>query len=131
MGKLSALAIATTLALGGCAGDDEAGACAAGARSLAFVAPRDGAALTAADDLDPSMGALQYDIRGKACGVDPAMQVGVYMLDPVETGYAFTTAGDGNLVFANVPLVPGTLRMQLRTLDTMVQSEVISFTVTF
>ena len=117
--------------LGGCAGDDDgaAGACRAGVRSLAFVAPREGAALTAADDLDPSMGALQYDIRAKACGIDPAMQIGVYLLDPIETGYAFTTAGDGNLLFANVPLVPGALRMQLRTLDAMVQSDVLAFSV--
>lgn len=125
-------AIAAALSLGACAGDDDgAGACATGVKSLTFLAPLDGAAITAADDLDPMTGALQYDIRGKGCGIDPAMQVGVYMLDPVETGYAFTTAGDGNLVFASVPLVPGTLRMQLRTVDTMVQSDVISFSVTF
>lgn len=126
-------ALCASALLGACAGDDDGGpaACAAGVRSLAFIAPRDGAALTAADDLDPTMGALQYDVRGKACGVDPALQVGLYMLDPVETGYAFTTAGDGNLVFTSVPLVPGTLRMQLRTIDMMVQSEIISFSVTF
>jgi len=114
----------------GCGGDDGAGACAAGATSLTFLDPVDGATITMTDDVDPGMALLQYDFHARACGVDPASQVGVYLLMPTETGYAFTTAGDGNLIFPAVTLIPGALEFQLRTTDGMVQSTSITIQVT-
>lgn len=115
-----------------CGGDDTAGECTAGVKSLAFIDPLDGASLTMADDTNPDMPLLQYDFRARGCGIDPFVQAGIYMLEPTATDYAFTDAGDGNLLFSDVSLIPGTLRFELRSVEpTPVVSAPISIDVTF
>jgi hypothetical protein len=132
----AAKALVATLAVvfGACAaascGDDgTSGPCGDGERSLAFLEPLDGAMLGPADDIDPAMAGLQTQIRLRACGFEPDEQIGVYLLDPVETAYAFVSADDGTPITV-VPLVPGMLRMQARTMDSSVESEIITLDVT-
>ena len=71
-------------------------------------------------------------LHARRCGWFSGQQLGMYMLEPTATSYAFVTAGDGNLVFADVTLIPGTLRFELRTVEvTPVISSAISVDVTF
>jgi hypothetical protein len=120
------------LALAACGDDAAPGECAAGAKSLAFLAPVDGASLTMADDTNPDMALLQIDFRARACGIDPLLDVGIYMLEPTATSYAFTSAGDGILIFTDISLIPGTLRFELRSVEaTPVVSTPITIDVMF
>jgi len=80
--------------LSSCGGDDGAGGtCADGARTLELLEPADGAMFTMADDLDPAMGGLQVQVSVASCGFEFDEQIGIYLLDPVETAYAFIAAG--------------------------------------
>jgi hypothetical protein len=110
--------LAISIVLAAC-GDDAPAECAPGEKSLVFTEPLDGAMLTMADDSNPDMDLLQIDFRAHGCGIDPLAQVGIYMLEPTMTSYAFTEAGDGDMVFTDVTLIPDTLRFELRSVEAM------------
>jgi len=116
--------------LSSCGGDDGAGGtCAEGERTLELLEPADGAMFTMADDLDPAMGGLQVQVSVASCGFEFDEQIGIYLLDPVETAYAFVSAGSTGTASTIVPLVPGTLRMQARSMDESITSNMVTFDV--
>jgi hypothetical protein len=108
-----------SFALAACGDDAPLAECTLGERSLHLTAPIDGAMLTMADDTDPGMDLLQVDFRAHGCGIDSLAQVGIYMLEPTATDYAFTEAGDGNIVFTDVTLIPGPQRFEIRSVEAM------------
>jgi hypothetical protein len=99
-----------------------------GERSLSILEPADGAMLTMADDIDPGMGGVQVQVTVASCGFEPDEEIGVYLLDPVETPYAYVMAGTGT-ASTIIPLVPGALRMEARSMDEAVRSGTISIDV--
>ena len=123
------------LALAACGGDDDGGgggggrACADGAHTLAITRPAEGAAITMADDFDPVMTGLQYEVMVRQCGYTIDDQVGLYLLEPVESPYGYAQA-DSDVLVIQVPLLPGAGRMQARDTDMTVTSAVVSYTVT-
>ncbi len=113
-----------------CSSDDGGvGMCMEGERTLAILEPADGAMLTMEDDIDPAMGGVQVQVTVASCGFEPEEEIGVYLLDPVETPYAYLTAGTGTSSDI-IPLVPGTLRMEARSMDESVRSPTITIDVT-
>jgi hypothetical protein len=105
--------------------------CAEGERTLLLLEPADGAMFTMADDIDPAMGGVQIQVTVASCGFDFDEQIGVYLLDPVETAYAFVSAGTTGTSSTIVPLLPGTLRMEARSMDGAIVSETVTIDVTF
>ncbi len=101
-----------------------------GERSLTILEPADGAMFTMADDIDPSSPNVQIQVTVQSCGFEPDEEVGVYLLDPVETPYAYITTMTGT-DSSIIPLVPGMLRMEARSMDETVRSPTITIDVTF
>lgn len=116
------------LVLAAACGDDDAGPCGPG-ESLEMLAPADGATLTMADDVDPTMGGLQVEIAVLACGFEVDEQVAVWTTAPFETPYVYLTVADSPTLSAEVELVPGDITMEARGPDGAVVSEPVSFTV--
>jgi len=112
----------------GCNGTTEGmNSCSDGEQSLRILAPDDGATFGAEDDLEPG-GVLDLDVMVAHCGFELGAQVGIYLLEPLESAYGFAMVGEGDLVY-RVPFIPGQQRIQARSQDGAIQSEVIAFTV--
>jgi hypothetical protein len=116
-----------------CGGDDDGSAGACGdAVSLAIVSPMDGAAISMAHDVDPAMGGLQIEIAVHACNVfSTGSQIEVWETESLMSRYAvLDTSSDDDVARANVPLVPGSLTFEARTVDGTTTSDPVSVTVT-
>src|SRR5690349_529952 len=116
----------------GC-GDDGGGGgatCAEGEVSADLLAPQEGQTIGPTDDADLDMVGLQYDVRVRPCGFMVDEQMVVWLLDPVESEYAFlTNEGDGVVLTGRVPFIPGPNRLVVRTRDGVDVSDTVSFTV--
>ena len=130
---LSVRFLGCLLLLAACGGDDDGGGgatCAAGEVRADLLAPQEGQTIGPTDDADLDMAGLQYDVRVRPCGFMADEQMVVWLLDPVESEYAFLTSeGDGVVLTGRVPFIPGPNRLVVRTRDGMDVSETVSFTV--
>jgi hypothetical protein len=127
MGRI-AVVVASVSLLAACGGDD--GGDGPSGPSLRIVAPEDGAMVGRGDDADAAMPGIQYDLRVRATGLERDEQIVVYLLEPVESAYAYLMfVEDGVELTARVPFIPGMNSLQARNMDGDVQSEVVSFTV--
>jgi len=112
---------------GACAGEATEGECAEGAQSIWITAPVEGQVLTADDDAAPG-GVVDYDVVVEHCGFTADDEIGIHLIEPVASPYGFRWVTDDMLVY-RVPFIPGEQRMQARTRDDGVQSEILSFSV--
>jgi len=110
-----------------CSGEGTEGECADGMRFIRFASPVEAQVLTADDDVEPG-GVVDYDVVVEHCGFTADDEIGIYLLEPVASPYGFRWVTADQLVY-RVPFVPGEQRMQARTRDDAVQSEVLSFSV--
>jgi hypothetical protein len=110
----------------GCGGDDTgAGASCGAGPSVEMLAPMDGEEITMADDVDPAMGGLQYELAVRACNLFSAgaLNVEVWEVESLSTRYAvLDIVDDDDVARGVVPLVPGDLTFEARSVDGMTRS---------
>ena len=115
-----------------CGGDDASVAACGDAVSLEIVSPTAGASISMADDVDPAMGGLQIELAVHACNVfSTGSQIEVWETESLMSRYAvLDTTSDDDVARTNVPLVPGSLTFEARTVDGTTRSDPVSVTVT-
>ena len=94
---------------------------------MRILEPVDGATFGVSDDVEPG-GVVDLDVMVAHCGFEPGAQVGLYLLEPVESAYGFAMVEAGDLVY-RVPFIPGAQRIQARSDEGDTQSSVVTFTV--
>ena len=104
-----------------CGGDDGAAGACGDAVSLEIVSPMDGETITASE----------VEIAVHACNVfSTGSQIEVYETESLSTRYAvLDVASDDDVARTTVPLVPGSLTFEARTVDASVVSDPVSITV--
>jgi len=112
-----------------CGGDDDGSMDPCGdSPSLEILDPVDGQTITPSDDADPSTSEVDYTVTVLACGFGEEEQVELHLLEPVESRYGVAFAEERTIDF-DVPLLPGDGRFEARSVDGMVRSEQVAFTV--
>ena len=95
--------------------------------SVNIVDPVAGQTITAADDVDPSDGTIQYDFIVETSCLEDLEQVELYLLAPVESSYGFGLPDMSGRATIRTPLViPGEHRFVARGVTSTVMSAEIT-----